>query len=169
MKTLFKPAIEVLIVLRIPIQDRSRRTAAERPLQGVSRAANTADCHAITDWLSFAGLNNDFLIKTHNDLALTYNDISPLEMFHSAASAKVLRTHRFMEVGPCNCPCSGFLNFLFLLKLSAGSSASSFLEDADEPAACRSVSMTEFYCHAESANPEQACFAVNYCRADPGD
>lgn len=45
-----------------------------------------------------AGLNNDFLIKTHNDLALTYNDISPLEMFHSAASAKVLRTHRFMEV-----------------------------------------------------------------------
>ncbi|KAK9868898.1 hypothetical protein WJX84_009064 [Apatococcus fuscideae] len=52
---------------------------------------------AISHDFGHPGLNNDFLIKTHNDLALTYNDISPLEMFHSAASAKVLRTHRFME------------------------------------------------------------------------
>ena len=117
MKVTSKPSIEVLIVIAsAPIQDRFRTTAENYPLQGVPRVVNTADCHALTDWHSFAGLNNDFLIKTHNDLALTYNDISPLEMFHSAASAKVLRTHRFMEVGPCNWPTLRLSYFTCLLK-----------------------------------------------------
>ena len=36
------------------------------------------------------GLNNDFLIKTSNPLALTYNDQSPLENHHVSAAMKLL-------------------------------------------------------------------------------
>ena len=38
------------------------------------------------------GLNNDFLIKTAHPLAITYNDISPLENHHLAASVRVIHS-----------------------------------------------------------------------------
>ena len=41
------------------------------------------------------GLNNDFLIKTAHPLAVTYNDSSPLENHHLAASSRVLYTPEF--------------------------------------------------------------------------
>ncbi len=36
------------------------------------------------------GLNNDFLIKTHHPLAITYNDQSPLENHHVSAASRLL-------------------------------------------------------------------------------
>ena len=36
------------------------------------------------------GLNNDFLIKTAHPIAIVYNDISPLENHHLAASVKIM-------------------------------------------------------------------------------
>ena len=41
------------------------------------------------------GLNNDFLIKTAHPLAITYNDSSPLENHHLAASSRVLYTPEY--------------------------------------------------------------------------
>lgn len=38
------------------------------------------------------GRNNDFLIRTRHEYALTYNDISPLEQHHVASSFRVLTT-----------------------------------------------------------------------------
>ena len=48
------------------------------------------------------GVNNDFLIKTHDRLALLYNDRSPMENHH-AASAWMLLTdskYHFLEKMP---------------------------------------------------------------------
>lgn len=57
---------------------------------------------AIHDY-DHGGLNNDFLVKTDSDLALEYNDISPLENHHAASAFGVLRQPgcNFMEVGTC--------------------------------------------------------------------
>ena len=41
------------------------------------------------------GLNNDFLIKTAHPLAVTYNDICPLENHHLAASSRILYTPEY--------------------------------------------------------------------------
>ena len=46
------------------------------------------------------GVNNDFLIQTRDKLAVTYNDISPLENHHLAAAARLMSEtrYRFIEV-----------------------------------------------------------------------
>ena len=46
------------------------------------------------------GLNNDFLIKTSSPLAITYNDQSPLENHHLAASTRLFAQdqYRFLPV-----------------------------------------------------------------------
>ena len=46
------------------------------------------------------GVNNDFLVRTQHDLALTYNDESPLENFHISSIVYLMRKHGefdFME------------------------------------------------------------------------
>ena len=40
--------------------------------------------------LMHPGLNNDFLIKTKDSLAITYNDTSPLENFHAASAFQIM-------------------------------------------------------------------------------
>lgn len=49
------------------------------------------------------GLNNDFLIKTSHALAITYNDISPLENHHISAAAALIGEdqYRFVPVSTC--------------------------------------------------------------------
>ena len=46
------------------------------------------------------GMNNDFLIKTSNPLAVLYNDQSPLENHHVSASSRLVYApeYRFMAV-----------------------------------------------------------------------
>lgn len=44
-------------------------------------------CHDV----GHKGVTNDFLIKTSDDIAVTYNDTSPWENFHASQSIKVLR------------------------------------------------------------------------------
>lgn len=46
---------------------------------------------AIVHDFEHGGLNNDFLIKTMNPLAITYNDQSPLENHHMAAAVRLMR------------------------------------------------------------------------------
>lgn len=41
------------------------------------------------------GLNNDFLVRVGDDLALTYNDISPMENHHVAAVFKLVRIQEY--------------------------------------------------------------------------
>ena len=54
---------------------------------------------AIHDY-EHGGVNNDFLIQTRDKLAVTYNDISPLENHHLAAAARLISEprYRFTEV-----------------------------------------------------------------------
>ena len=46
-----------------------------------------------------SGFNNDFLIKTSHDLAVTYNLQSPLENHHLAASTRVFLQQRYNFLG----------------------------------------------------------------------
>lgn len=41
------------------------------------------------------GVSNDFLVATGDDLALTYNDVSPQENEHVSAALRLLRQERF--------------------------------------------------------------------------
>jgi len=54
---------------------------------------------AIHDY-EHGGVNNDFLIQTRDRLAVTYNDISPLENHHLAAAARLMSEpkYRFTDV-----------------------------------------------------------------------
>lgn len=51
-----------------------------------------------------SGVNNDFLIKTSHDLAVTYNLQSPLENHHLAASTRVFLQRRYSFLGVCSHP-----------------------------------------------------------------
>lgn len=46
---------------------------------------------AIVHDVEHKGLNNDFLVRVVDDLALTYNDISPMENHHVAAAFRLMR------------------------------------------------------------------------------
>ena len=48
------------------------------------------------------GVNNDFLIKTQDDLAIQYNDRSPMENYHAAATWMKLKAeqHNFLKKLP---------------------------------------------------------------------
>lgn len=46
---------------------------------------------AITHDYEHKGLNNDFLVRVGDELAFTYNDISPMENHHIAAAFKLMR------------------------------------------------------------------------------
>ena len=62
---------------------------------------------AIHDY-EHGGVNNDFLIQTRDKLAVTYNDISPLENHHLAAAARLMGDprYRFTDVrSRCCCCC----------------------------------------------------------------
>ena len=54
------------------------------------------------------GLNNDFLIKTHHPFALLYNDLSPLENHHCAATCKLVYEPEFQYL-PVGLPHSACL------------------------------------------------------------
>ena len=41
------------------------------------------------------GVNNDFLVKTSDPLALLYNDFSPMESHHVAAAMTLMNEERF--------------------------------------------------------------------------
>lgn len=56
---------------------------------------------AIVHDYEHGGVNNDFLIKTAHPLSITYNDSSPWENHHLAASSRVLYQPEF-----CFCPVS---------------------------------------------------------------
>ncbi len=46
-----------------------------------------------------SGVNNDFLINTSHDLAITYNLQSPLENHHLAASTRVFLQKQYQFLG----------------------------------------------------------------------
>jgi 3'5'-cyclic nucleotide phosphodiesterase len=41
------------------------------------------------------GLNNDYLVRAGDDLAFTYNDISPMENHHVAAAFKLMKSEDY--------------------------------------------------------------------------
>ena len=53
---------------------------------------------AITHDYEHGGLNNDFLIKTADPLAIQYNDQSPLENHHCAAAAALLFQDQYQYI-----------------------------------------------------------------------
>jgi len=55
---------------------------------------------AVVHDFQHGGVNNDFLVKTFHPLAMTYNDISPLENHHLASAAMLLHRpdHMFIPV-----------------------------------------------------------------------
>ena len=56
---------------------------------------------AITHDYEHGGVNNDFLIKTSDPLAIRYNDQSPLENHHAAATAALLFQDQYMCIPVC--------------------------------------------------------------------
>lgn len=50
---------------------------------------------AIVHDYDHSGVNNDFLIKTRHDLAITYNDASPNEAHHVAATYHLMSDPKF--------------------------------------------------------------------------
>ena len=51
------------------------------------------------------GLNNDFLTKTAHPLAITYNDLSPLENHHMSAAVRLLCTPECQYIPVSTLPC----------------------------------------------------------------
>ena len=70
------------IVFRVTILD----SCAAQHLAPICTGYLSAICHD----LDHKGMNNDFLIKTSNPLAIQYNDLSPLENHHLAQSFRLL-------------------------------------------------------------------------------
>ena len=56
------------------------------------------------------GVNNDFLIRTSHPLAITYNDISPLENHHISASAALIQHEEYQFVPVSSCIAHGALH-----------------------------------------------------------
>ncbi len=46
---------------------------------------------ALAHDMGHKGLTNDFLIESNDDIAITYNDVSPLENFHASSCIRTLR------------------------------------------------------------------------------
>ena len=66
------------------------------------------------------GVNNDFLIQTRDRLAVTYNDISPLENHHLAAAARLMSEpkYRFTDVGlacPWDCHATIIISSIIII------------------------------------------------------
>ncbi|CAE8705396.1 unnamed protein product, partial [Polarella glacialis] len=83
----FPHAVDVTHTLFMVIQDCGRGPFALMPRLDVYALLASAVCHDI----GHSGLNNDFIAQTKNELAIRYNDHSPLENMHCATFFELLQ------------------------------------------------------------------------------